>query len=49
MKKEEERRKREEKVDGDSLRQAAPRLQTTTNCKHPVDGGVLNPKSKDRE
>ena len=31
-------------MDGDSLRQAAPHLQTPTNCKHRVDGGVLNPK-----
>ncbi|NES75383.1 MAG: hypothetical protein F6K06_05935 [Okeania sp. SIO1H4] len=46
-KKEEGRRNKKEKVDGDSLRQAAPRLQTSTNCKHHVDSGVLNPKEKD--
>ncbi|WP_293059618.1 hypothetical protein [Okeania sp. SIO2B3] len=44
MKKEEGRRKKEEKMDGDSLRQVAPRLQTPSNFKHRVDGGVLNPK-----
>ena len=35
-------------MDGDSLRQAAPRLQPPTNCKHRVDGGVLNLKEQDK-
>ncbi|NEO58838.1 MAG: hypothetical protein F6K54_40900 [Okeania sp. SIO3B5] len=43
-KKEEGIRKKEEKMDGDGLRQAAPHLQTPTNCKHRVDGGELNLK-----
>ncbi|WP_287522067.1 hypothetical protein [Okeania sp. SIO2C2] len=38
--------KKEEKMDGDSLRQVAPRLQTLTNYQHRVDGGVLNQKYK---
>ncbi|NET41619.1 hypothetical protein [Okeania sp. SIO2B3] len=41
---EEGRRKKEEKMDGDSLRQATSCLQTLTNCQHRVDGEVLNPK-----
>ncbi|MDY7003287.1 MAG: hypothetical protein SWX82_04795 [Cyanobacteriota bacterium] len=41
---EEGRRKKEEKMDGDSLRQAAPRLQTLTNYQHRLNGGILNPK-----
>ncbi|WP_293090307.1 hypothetical protein [Okeania sp. SIO3B5] len=44
MKKEEGRRKKEEKMDGDSLQQVTSCLQTPTNCKHRVDGEVLNPK-----
>ena len=42
LKKEEGRRKKEEKMDVDSLRQATPRLQTPTNCQNRVDGGRLN-------
>ncbi|GGA27284.1 hypothetical protein [Okeania sp. KiyG1] len=38
------RRNKEEKKDGDSLRQATPHLQNPNNCKHRVDSEVLNPK-----
>ncbi|WP_287287329.1 MULTISPECIES: hypothetical protein [unclassified Okeania] len=44
MKKEERRNKKEEKMDGDSQRPATSCLQSPTNCKHRVDGRVLNPK-----
>ncbi|WP_293161203.1 hypothetical protein [Okeania sp. SIO2C9] len=42
--KREKGRREKEKVDGDSLRQATSCLQTPSNCKHRVEGGLLNTK-----
>ncbi|NEP04702.1 MAG: hypothetical protein F6K25_14925 [Okeania sp. SIO2G4] len=46
--KKEEARIKKEKVDSDSVRQATLCLQTPSNCKHRLDGRVLNPKEKDK-